>query len=66
MTDISTLLNNFAFPIVAFLITVYALKYTYDKSLEQQSRYADQISNLAEAVNNNTKVLTELVAEMRK
>lgn len=64
--DVMNLLNNFAFPVVAFIVAVYALKYSYDKSIEQNNKYVEQIGELASAVNNNTIVLTKLVTEMEK
>lgn len=57
-------LSNFAFPIVAFLICCYALKYSFDKSLEQNNRGYEQISKLTEAINNNTVTLTKLVEKV--
>lgn len=58
------LLSNFAFPVVAFLITVYGLKYSYDKSMEQNEKQLDRITTLSEAINNNTVVLTHLVEKV--
>lgn len=59
-----TLLNNFAFPVVAFLICCYALKYSFDKSTLQNEKNLEVISKLTEAINNNTITLTELVKEV--
>lgn len=60
------LLSNFGFPIVAFLICCYALKYSFDKSLEQNAKNVEAIAKLTEAINNNTVTLTELVKEVEK
>lgn len=54
------------FPICAFFVAVYALKYAYDKSLDQNREAFSQIANLTKAVNNNTQVLTELVKEVKQ
>lgn len=59
-----TLLNSFAFPVVAFLICCYALKYSFDKSITQNEKNLEVISKLTEAINNNTITLTELVKEV--
>lgn len=61
---LTTLLSNFGFPIVAFLICCYALKYSYDQSLEANNRSYEQIQKLTEAVNNNTITLTKLVEKI--
>lgn len=61
---IINLLSNFAFPVVAFLICCYALKYCFDKSAESNQRGYESIAKLTEAINNNTLTLTELVKEV--
>lgn len=58
------LLNSFAFPVVAFLICCYALKYSFDKSIAQNEKNLEVISTLTQAINNNTITLTELVKEV--
>lgn len=64
MQDLTTLLSNFGFPIVAFLICCYALKYSFDKSLEMNNKTLEKITTLSEAINNNTVVLTKLVEKV--
>ena len=61
---IMQLLSNFAFPVVAFLICCYALKYSFDKNIESNKTNMDTIQRLTEAINNNTITLTELVKEV--
>lgn len=63
---IEALIGSVGFPIVAFIICAYFLKYTYDKSMEQTREITNQITQLAEAVNNNTQVLTQLVEKVDK
>ena len=58
------ILSNFAFPVVAFLICCYALKYSFDKSLEQNAKNVETLATLTEAINNNTVVLTHLVEKV--
>ena len=58
------ILSNFAFPVVAFLICCYALKYSFDKSLEQNAKNVETLASLTEAINNNTIVLTHLVEKV--
>lgn len=64
--------SRLGFPITAFGICAWFLKYVYDKSStmlkEFMEKYftlfkeiTDQMSNLTEAVNTNTKVLSSLV-----
>lgn len=57
-------IGTVGFPIVAFFVAVYALKYAFDKSREDNKSALDQIANLTSAVNNNTVVLTHLVEKL--
>ena len=66
MQELVTAISTVGFPIVSFLIMVAGLKYAFDKSNEKSDKDMEKISTLAEAVNNNTLVLTQLVEEMRK
>lgn len=61
---IMQMLSNFAFPVVAFIICCYALKYSYDKGLESNNRGYDAIQKITEAVNQNTVTLTKLVEKV--
>lgn len=63
-TVIASAIDTVGFPVLAFIICAWFLKYTYDKSADTTKEITGQISNLAEAVNNNTKVLTELVTKI--
>lgn len=56
--------STVGFPICSFLIAAYFIKYSYDKSNEMFSQSIDKIGKLANAVNNNTMVLTELVKKL--
>ena len=57
-------ISTVGFPICSFLIAAYFIKYSYDKSNEMYSQSIDKIGKLANAVNNNTMVLTELVKKL--
>lgn len=65
MTDWAQIISTIGFPIVSFLIAAYFIKYTYDKTAEANSKAMDKIGTLADAVNHNTEVLTQLVTEIR-
>lgn len=65
MTDIVTAISTVGFPIVSFLIAAYFIKYSYDKSNEMYTQSIDKIGKLANAINNNTIVLTQLVEEIK-
>ena len=61
-------ITTVGFPIVAFFVTVSGLKYSYDKSLEQNNKFLEELSEItkaqyemASAINNNTEILTRLV-----
>ena len=58
------IISTVGFPIAAFLIAAYGLKYAYDKSMEQNSAALDKIGDLTQAVNNNTLVLSHLVDKL--
>lgn len=64
MGEITTLISSVGFPIVSFLIAAYFIKYTYDKTAEANKEAMEKIGQLAEAVNNNTIVLTHLVEKL--
>lgn len=64
--------SKVGFPITAFIVCAWFLKYVYDKSTamikEFMEKYfvlfkeiSDQMGNLTDAVNNNTKVLVNMV-----
>lgn len=57
MNEISTIISTVGFPIFSFLLSSYFIKYTYDKNMAN-------ITQLTEAVNNNTLVLTKLVEKI--
>ena len=61
---ITTLIGTLGFPIVAFFVCCYALKYAYDKSLEANKEAFKKLEELTEAINNNTIVLTKLVEKV--
>ena len=64
MNDLVQIISTVGFPIVAFLICVYGLKYAYDKSREDNNKNMEIITKLADSINNNTVVLTQLVEEI--
>lgn len=64
MTEVMTAITTVGFPIVAFFVAVYALKYAFDRSREDNTKNMDTISKLADSINNNTLVLTQLVEEI--
>lgn len=54
-------IGTVGFPIIAFFVCVYGLKYSFDKSREDNAKNVEMITKLTDAVNNNTVVLTQLV-----
>lgn len=64
MNEIIQVISTVGFPIVSFLIAAYFIKYTYDKTAEANKDAMEKIGELAEAVNNNTVVLTHLVEKI--
>lgn len=67
-SSIVTAIGTVGFPIVAFFVSVYALKYAYDRSNQQTDKAFDKLTefskaltNLTKAVNDNTATLQNLV-----
>lgn len=54
------------FPIIAFFVAVYALKYSFDKSLEGNKQAMEKIGTLAQAINENTKTLALLCEKIER
>ena len=59
-------IGTVGFPIIAFFVAVYALKYSFDKSLEGNRFAMEKIGNLTEAVNENTKTLATLCEKLER
>ena len=64
VSEVTQIISTVGFPIVSFLIAAYFIKYTYDKTAEANKDAMEKIGELAEAVNNNTVVLTHLVEKI--
>ena len=62
--DWTNLISTVGFPICAFGVCAWFLKYVYDKSMQMFHDSLDNIGTLAEAVNHNTEVLLNLVKRM--
>lgn len=61
MNEFMQAISTVGFPIVAFAICAWFLKYVYDKSLAQFDKSLEKLGTLAEAINHNTEVLVRLV-----
>ena len=66
MMDWIQVVSTLGFPIAAFAICAWFLKYVYDKSLAQFDKSLDRLGDLTEAVNHNSEVLADLVAEVKR
>lgn len=71
MNDFIDVVSKLGFPIAAFIVCAWFLKYVYDRSLTQLDKSLTEVGNLAKsvaeltlAVNHNTEVLAELVKEV--
>ena len=68
MSDIVTIISTVGFPIAACVIMGWFIKYTTDmnnKNLNQmRTEQLDQIKIMTDAVNNNTKVVQQLVDKL--
>lgn len=65
--DISQLISNVGFPIFSFIVAGFACKYVYDKESKRNDLLIndnmEKLEQLTLAVNNNTAVLQQMVAE---
>lgn len=61
MNEFLQAVSTVGFPIVAFAICAWFLKYVYDKSLSMYDKSLEKLGVLAEAINHNTEVLARLV-----
>ncbi len=73
MNDFIDVVSKLGFPIAAFIVCAWFLKYVYDRSLTQLDKSLTEVGSLAksvaeltQAVNHNTEVLAELVKEVSK
>lgn len=73
MSDIANLVSSVGFPIASFLIAVYFIKYTYDKSYEKdtlrderEEEHWKALSELTQAVSENSTAIRELIQEVRQ
>ena len=57
--EILGIINNFGFPVFSFIACGCALKYEYDHSMQN-------LKELTEAVNNNTKTLAILAEKINE
>lgn len=64
--DVANLISNVGFPIFTFIACAWFIYFSYNKSLAMYDKALDKIGTLAEAVNNNTLVLTDLVKKFDK
>lgn len=62
--DWANLISTIGFPICAFGVCAWFLRYVYDKSMQMFKDSLEKIGTLAEAVNHNTEVLLKLVERM--
>lgn len=70
MNEIASIVSTVGFPIAAFLISAWFIKYTNDKQMdkdrladERNERHWEEIGKLTSAVNNNTEVLRIMVTK---
>lgn len=65
MPEFIDVVSKLEFPIAAFAICAWFLKYVYDRSLSQFDKSLEKIGDLTSAVNHNSEVLADLVREVR-
>ena len=66
MTEWAQIISTVGFPIVSFLLCGVALKYVYDKERKSLDDTIAKLSDLTQAVNHNSEVLTRLVDKEEK
>lgn len=63
LSGIVTAINTVGFPIFAFIVTIWFIKYMYDKNIEQHREDMEKLNKLTESVNNNTIAIAELTKQ---
>lgn len=64
LSGIVTAINTVGFPIFAFIVTIWFIKYMYDKNIEQHREDMEKLNKLTESVNNNTIAIAELTKQI--
>ena len=64
MNDIAQVISTIGFPIFSFLMAGFALKYVYDRERKSLDTTIEKLSDLTNAVNHNSEVLSRVVAEL--
>lgn len=64
INEIVTAINTVGFPIFAFIVTIWFIKYMYDKNIEQHREDMEKLNTLTESVNNNSIAIAELTKQL--
>ena len=64
MSELTQIISTVGFPIFAFLVTGFALKYVYDKERSSLDEAIKKLGDLTQAVNHNSEVISRMVDEM--
>lgn len=64
MSDWAQVISTVGFPIFAFLVTGFALKYVYDKERASLDEAIKKLGDLTQAVNHNSEVISRMVDKM--
>lgn len=64
LTSIVQAINTVGFPIFAFIVTIWFIKYMYDKNIEQHREDMEKLNILTESVNNNSIAIAELTKQL--
>lgn len=64
MSDFAQIISSVGFPIFAFLVTGFALKYVYDKERSSLDEAIKKLGDLTQAVNHNSEVISRMVDRM--
>lgn len=64
MSELTQIISTVGFPIFAFLVTGFALKYVYDKERTSLDEAIKKLGDLTQAVNHNSEVITRMVDKM--
>lgn len=66
LTAITNLISSIGFPIVMCIIMMWYIKYTNDKDLEERKNYYTELNDVKQAIDNNTRVITQLITKLDK
>lgn len=65
MSDLVSAISTVGFPIVSFIIAIFACKYVYDKERASLDEAIKKLGDLTMAVEHNSEAIRDLASEIK-